>query len=258
MSKIEWTEVTWNPCTGCSKISEGCKHCYAAIMARRLRGMGQPNYINGFDLTVHPEVLEKPARIKKPSTIFVNSMSDTFHKDIPDEFIKLVFDVMKNISRHEYQVLTKRPDRLAKLAPELPWPENIWMGVTVESEKYVGRIEHLRTTPAKIRFLSLEPLLSPIPNLDLTGIDWVIAGGESGPGARPMNYEWVTSIRDQCVESGIPYFFKQWGNIRNNPDKNDPTHKKNGGKSKGGRLIDGKLWDEMPQRITQGGRNAPR
>ena len=246
MSKIEWTEVTWNPHTGCTKISKGCKKCYAEIMARRLKGMEQPNYVNGFAPTFHNEVLQKPALLKKPSIIFVDSMSDLFHKDFSDDSIRSVFDVMKEVERHTFQVLTKRAERLAELAPLLPWPENVWMGVTVESAEYTYRIDCLRTVPAKVRFLSVEPFLGPFPNINLMDIDWVIAGGESGPGARPVEYEWVASIRDQCLESGIPFFFKQWGHIRNNPDKNDPTHKKNGGKSKGGRLLDGRVWHEMP------------
>jgi len=250
MSKIEWTEDTLNCVTACSKISEGCQHCYAETMTRRLQAMGQEKYRNGFDqVTIHPECLASILKRKRPTTYFVNSMSDTFHEDVSTEFIKQIFDTMEIAYWHQFQVLTKRAVRLAELAPKLPWSENVWMGVTVESDKYLGRIDCLRGVPAATRFLSLEPLLSPIPNLDLSGIDWVIVGGESGPKARPMAPEWVTDIRDQCTQSKVSFFFKQFGHIRNNPDKNDPTHKKNGGKSKGGRRLDGRLWDEIPIKI---------
>ncbi len=230
-SSIEWTESTWNPLTGCTKISPGCKHCYAERMALRLQAMGQPNYANGFKLALHESALELPLKWKKPQTIFVNSMSDLFHKDVPEEFILRTFDVMRRADWHRYQVLTKRSDRLLQLSPMLPWKPHIWMGVSVENLKYKFRIDHLRETGAAVKFLSLEPLLGPLPGLDLRGIDWVIAGGESGPGARPMDRAWVLDIRDQCVEAGVPFFFKQWGGTR---------------KKKAGRELDGRTWDQMP------------
>jgi len=230
-SSIEWTDTTWNPLTGCTKISPGCKHCYAERMARRLKAMGQPNYANGFQLTLHEDMLGQPLTWRKPRTVFVNSMSDLFHKDVPTEFILRVFAVMRTASQHRFQVLTKRAERVAKLSAEIDWPPNVWMGVSVESAAYTFRIDHLRHTGAAVKFLSVEPLLGPIPDLDLTGIDWVIVGGESGPGARPMAEAWVTDIRDQCVEAGVSFFFKQWGGVV---------------KSKTGRELDGKTWDEMP------------
>jgi protein gp37 len=230
-SAIEWTESTWNPLTGCTKISPGCKHCYAERMSLRLKAMGQSNYVNGFKLTLHEEALELPLRWKKPQMIFVNSMSDMFHAKVPREFILQAFDVMRRAHWHRFQVLTKRADRLANLSGELPWANNIWMGVSVESESYTYRIDHLRETGASIRFLSLEPLLGPLDNLRLDGIDWVIVGGESGPGARLMDPEWVISIRNQCVESGVPFFFKQWGGVW---------------KKKFGRTLEGRTWDQMP------------
>ena len=232
-SGIEWTEATWNPVTGCTKISPGCKHCYAERMARRLRAMGQPNYARGFRLTLQPQMLELPLRWKKPQTIFVNSMSDLFHDDVWLAYIREVFDVMARAHWHRFQVLTKRARRLAEVAPELAWSANVWMGVSVESERYRHRIDRLRETDAGVKFLSLEPLLGPLPNLDLGGIDWVIVGGESGPGARPMAEAWVTDIRDQCRKEGVPFFFKQWGG----------RHKK-----RAGRVLDGQLWSEMPTR----------
>lgn len=233
-STIEWTESTWNPVTGCAKISPGCKNCYAERMSKRLKAMGQPNYKNGFQLAIHGHALEAPLKIKRPQTIFVNSMSDLFHKDVPTDFIKKVFDVMEQAKRHRFQVLTKRSGRLLKLSSKLPWPDNVWMGVSVENSDYTGRIEDLRKTNAKIKFLSIEPLLGPIPSLNLDGIDWVIVGGESGPKSRPMNPVWVTDIRDQCRKANAPFFFKQWGG----------TNKK-----KAGRILDGKKWDEMPAAV---------
>jgi protein gp37 len=230
-SSIEWTESTWNPVTGCNKISPGCKYCYAERMAERLRAMGQPNYRNGFELTLQPQMLELPLRWKKPQTIFVNSMSDLFHKDVPLEYVQRVFDVMRRAHWHRFQVLTKRADRLAALNPEIDWPENVWMGVSVENTDYLHRIDDLRTTGACVKFLSLEPLLGPLKELDLTHIDWVIVGGESGHCARPMDPAWVTDIRDQCAKAGVAFFFKQWGG------KN---------KKKAGRLLDGRTWDAMP------------
>ena len=230
-SSIEWTESTWNPLTGCTKISPGCQHCYAERMALRLQSMGQPHYANGFKLTLHEDSLELPLRWKRPQTIFVNSMSDLFHKDVPLGFIQKMFDVMNCASWHRFQVLTKRSDRLLELSPRLQWAPNIWMGVSVEKEDYLFRIAELRKTPAKIKFLSLEPLLGPLPNLKLRGIDWVIVGGESGPGARPMDPEWAIAIRDQCQAAGVAFFFKQWGGVR---------------KKATGRLLEGRTWDEMP------------
>ena len=233
-SSIEWTEATWNPLSGCTKISPGCKHCYAERMAGRLQAMGQPNYANGFALTLHEKALELPLRWKKPQTIFVNSMSDMFHAKVPRRFILKAFDVMEKAYWHRFQVLTKRAERLAILSEQLPWAENIWMGVSVESESYMHRVDSLRQTEAAIKFLSLEPLLGPLNNLCLDGIDWVIVGGESGPGARSMNAEWVLSIRDQCVRASVPFFFKQWGGVW---------------KKKFGRTLEGRTWDEMPRDI---------
>ena len=230
-SKIEWTESTWNPVTGCTKISPGCKNCYAERMAKRLQAMGQPNYANGFSLTVHPHVVEATLSWKAPQVIFVNSMSDLFHKDVPLAFIQKVFDVMKRAHWHQFQILTKRSGRMLQLDSSLAWAGNIWMGVSVETEQYQHRIDDLRQTSAAVKFLSLEPLLGSLPSLDLAGIDWVIVGGESGPRARPMDEEWVLEIRDQCVDQGVPFFFKQWGG----------TNKK-----KAGRILQGRTWDEMP------------
>ncbi len=230
-SAIEWTESTWNPVTGCTKVSPGCLHCYAERMAHRLKAMGQPNYANGFAVATHEDALLLPLRWKKSQVIFVNSMSDLFHESIPDDFILRVFEVMSRADWHLYQVLTKRSARLAELAPRLPWAPHIWMGVTVEGDKYRRRIDHLRACGAHTKFLSLEPLLGPLHDLDLREIDWVIAGGESGPQARPMDKLWVTDIRDQCVRAGVSFFFKQWGGV----------HKK-----KAGRRLDGRTWDEMP------------
>lgn len=231
-SSIEWTESTWNPVTGCTKISSGCKHCYAERMALRLQAMKQPNYSEGFKLTIHRQALELPLKWKKPQTIFVNSMSDLFHDDVPLPFIREAFDVMRQASWHRFQILTKRSERLATLSVELQWPENVWMGVSVENAHYAFRIQHLRSTAASLKFLSLEPLLGPLTDLDLSGIDWVIVGGESGPMARPMDRRWVTDIRDQCQQAAVPFFFKQWGGGR---------------KKKAGRLLDGRTWDEGPR-----------
>lgn len=228
---IEWTEATWNPVTGCTKVSPGCLHCYAERMARRLQAMGQPNYANGFAVTLHEHVLRAPLRWRKPQMVFVNSMSDLFHERVPLDFIRRAFAVMRQASRHTFQVLTKRSLRLADLDASLDWPPNVWVGVSVENRDYVCRVEHLRATQARVKFLSLEPLLGPLPGLDLAGIDWAIVGGESGPGARPMQEAWVTDIRDQCLDAGLPFFFKQWGGV----------HKK-----KAGRRLCGRTWDEMP------------
>jgi protein gp37 len=230
-SKIEWTECTWNPVTGCTRISPGCRNCYAERMARRLRAMGQPNYRHGFRLTLHPHMLELPLHWRQPRSIFVNSMSDLFHKDVPLDFIEKVFDVMCRAPQHRFQILTKRSERLRELSPRLTWPDNVWMGVTVESSDYIFRMEHLRQSGAAVKFISFEPLLSPIPNVDLAHIDWVILGGESGPRARPMRHEWVIDIRDQCLAAQVPFFFKQWGGVN---------------KKANGRLLDNQTWDGAP------------
>lgn len=233
-SRIEWTNATWNPLTGCTKISPGCKHCYAERLAKRLQAMGNPNYNNGFRLTLHEHALELPLSWKKPRMIFVNSMSDLFHKEVPEGFIQRTFEVMYVAWWHTFQVLTKRSDRLIALDSSIQWGPNVWMGVSVESGEYIYRINDLRQTHASIRFLSLEPLLGALDALDLAGIDWVIVGGESGPGARPMKEEWVTSVRDQCAVAGVPFFFKQWGGVN---------------KKRTGRLLEGRSWDEMPEVI---------
>ncbi len=233
-SKIEWTESTWNPVTGCTKISSGCQNCYAERMAKRLKAMGQANYKNGFALTCHPHALEIPLKSKKPQVIFVNSMSDLFHKDVSDSYIFDVFDIMMRAPHHQFQILTKRAERLAELASELQWAENIWMGVTVEARDYKYRIDLLRYIPACIKFLSLEPLLDDIEVIDLTNIDWVIAGGESGPNCRPIEAEWVRNVRNQCIDSQVPFFFKQWGGVN---------------KKKNGNLLDGRTWQETPSQF---------
>jgi protein gp37 len=230
-STIEWTESTWNPVTGCTKISEGCARCYAERMAHRLKAMGQKNYINGFDVTMHPHTLKIPLKWKKPQMIFVNSMSDLFHNDVPFLFIQKIFSVMSKSNWHRFQILTKRAERLAEVSPKLNWPENVWMGVTIESPSYLCRLEYLRNVPASVKFLSFEPLLGPIPEMDLTNIDWVIVGGESGPGARPMQREWVVDIQKNCHKENVPFFFKQWGGVN---------------KKKAGRLLNGRTFSEMP------------
>lgn len=230
-SSIEWTEATWNPLTGCTKISPGCKFCYAERMAKRLHAMGNPSYRNNFKLTLQEHILDVPLKWKKPRVIFVNSMSDLFHRDVPTEYILRVFDVMQQAHWHTFQVLTKRADRLAKLSAHLPWSRNIWMGVSVEREDYTPRIDHLRGTGALIKFLSLEPLLGPLPDLNLDKIDWVIVGGESGPGSRPMRRYWVEDIRKQCKRADVAFFFKQWGGFN---------------KKKAGRTLNNRTYDEMP------------
>lgn len=234
-STIEWTESTWNPVTGCTKISQGCKNCYAERMAKRLQAMGQPNYINGFNLNTHKHVLEYPLQWKKPQMIFVNSMSDLFHKDVPESFILSVFKVMREASWHTFQVLTKRSERLLELDKVLEWAPNIWMGVSVENHEVSYRINDLRKTTAFTKFLSCEPLIGSLKPLNLSGIDWVIAGGESGPGSRYMSEQWVYEIRDECIDSNTPFFFKQWGGVR---------------KKQNGRHLDGKTWDEMPTSVS--------
>lgn len=228
---IEWTDCTWNPASGCTKISAGCAHCYAERMARRLEAMGQARYRNGFAVTLHPEALEEPLGWKKSRLVFVNSMGDLFHEEIPLQFIQKVFDVMNRCPQHIFQILTKRSQRMAELAPLLEWGENIWMGVTVENSDYLHRIECLQRVPARVCFLSLEPLLGPLDDLVLDGLDWVIVGGESGPQARPMKEEWVLSIQSKCQKEGVPFFFKQWGGVN---------------KKKAGRLLQGRTWDQLP------------
>jgi len=221
-SSIEWTDMTWNPVTGCTKISAGCKNCYAERMARRLQAMGQPNYRNGFRVTLE---------LKKPRVIFVNSMSDLFHEEIPEKFIQDVFNVMRRAKWHHFQILTKRAERLAELTSRIEWPRNVWMGVSVENQDQVARMDHLRSTTAAVKFLSIEPLIGPIHSLDLAGIDWVIVGGESGPGSRPIEEKWVVEIKERCFEARVPFFFKQWGGFN---------------KKKNGRQLQGRTWDEMP------------
>lgn len=233
-SKIEWTNTTWNPVTGCTQISSGCANCYAYRMAMRLQAAGNPRYKNGFELTLHEDLISAPLAWRKPRLVFVNSMSDLFHEGIPFEFIKQIFETMKAAEKHTFQVLTKRSARLSELAPRLEWPTNVWMGVTVESESCSSRIKDLLTVQSAVRFISFEPLLGPIDNVDLEGINWVIVGGESGPGARPMKREWVTAIRDKCSDANVAFFFKQWGG---------PNKKKTG------RILDNRTWDDMPQII---------
>jgi len=243
-SRIEWTEASWNPVTGCTKASPGCQNCYAERLAKRLQAMGQPNYRDGFRVVLHPHALDAPLNWSRSQLVFVNSMSDLFHEDVPLDFIRKVFAVMTRARQHNFQVLTKRAERLEELAKKLPWPSNVWIGVSVESADYAYRIEHLRHVPASTRFISFEPLLADAGHLDLTDIHWAIVGGESGPGARPMEPEWALAIRDQCQDQSVPFFFKQWGGV----------HKK-----KAGRLLDGRVWDEYPARpvpaiIGSGGR----
>lgn len=233
-SSIEWTEMTWNPTTGCSKISAGCKFCYAEVMSRRLKAMGVEKYKKNFKLAIHEDELDTPYAWKHSKIVFVNSMSDLFHKKVPIEFIQRVFNVMNDNPQHVFQVLTKRADLLLEYdkAKHLKWSHNIWMGVSVENEKVMSRIDSLRRTKAKTKFLSLEPLIGPLPKMNLRKIDWVIVGGESGRKPRPMNPDWVLDIQEQCEEADVAFFFKQWGG----------TNKK-----KTGRVLDGRTWDEMPE-----------
>lgn len=239
-SKIEWTEATWNPTVGCTKISQGCKHCYAESMAKRLQAMGTPGYENGFKLTVLRNRLEEPLRRKKPTVYFVNSMSDLFHKQIPDTYIEEVFDVISRCPQHTFQVLTKRADRLAAFFKHRTPPKNSWIGVSVEDRRHgVPRIDALRQVDASVRFLSVEPLLQDLGEIDLTGIHWVIVGGESGPKARPMKLEWVADIKRQCEEAGVEFFFKQWGGWG--------ADGKRRSKKANGRLLEGRTWDGMPE-----------
>ena len=230
-SRIEWTGSTWNPITGCDKVSPGCDHCYAERMARRLQAMGVAKYRNGFKVTLHPDVLSAPIRWKKPHLVFVNSMADIFHKDVPIEYIQRIFEVMRSCPQHVFQVLTKRSKRMVRVSGQLPWPDNVWLGVTVETARYRFRIDDLRKTPARIKWLSLEPLLGPLGEVDLTDIDWAVVGGESGPGARPVQEEWILEIRRRCRRSGTAFFFKQWGGVN---------------KKRTGRTLRGKIYDEMP------------
>ncbi|OGA17728.1 MAG: hypothetical protein A3H32_10665 [Betaproteobacteria bacterium RIFCSPLOWO2_02_FULL_63_19] len=234
-SNIEWTEVTWNPVTGCTKISQGCKHCYAERMAKRLTAMGAERYRNGFEVTLHPDLVDLPRRWRQPRVVFVNSMSDLFHDDVPLAYIQRVFATMRDCPHHTFQILTKRSDRLAQFAPLLQWPANVWMGVSVEDARVRHRIADLQATPAQVRFLSLEPMIGPLDDLPLQGIHWVIVGGESGPRARPMQKEWVRSVLRQCRVAKVPFFFKQWGGVR---------------KDLTGRALNGRTYDEMP-RIVQ-------
>jgi protein gp37 len=230
-SNIEWTEMTWNPVTGCTKVSQGCKHCYAERMAKRLTAMGAERYRNGFSVTLHPDLVDIPRGWRLPRVVFVNSMSDLFHDDIPLAYIQRVFATMRDCPRHTFQVLTKRSERLAELAPHLPWPENVWMGVSVEDARVLHRVADLQSVQAKVRFLSLEPLIGPLESLPLDGIHWVIVGGESGPQARPMRKEWVKDILRQCRAAKVPFFFKQWGGTR---------------KDLTGRELNGRTYSEMP------------
>lgn len=235
-SAIEWTDATWNPVRGCTKVSPGCKHCYAETFAERFRGVPGHPFERGFDLRLVPDALELPLKWRASRRIFVNSMSDLFHEDVPDEYVVRVFDVMRRASQHRFQVLTKRAERMAKLTASLRIPDHVWMGVSVENAEYTDRIDELRRVKAKVRFLSVEPLLGPIRRLNLRGIHWVIVGGESGPRARPMQAEWVHAIRDRCIAAEVPFFFKQWGGVR---------------KHTTGRILDGRTWDEMPDRIAR-------
>lgn len=228
---IEWTNMTWNPVTGCSKVSQGCKHCYAERMAKRLKAMGSPRYVDGFQVTLHPDLLDLPKRWRQPRLIFVNSMSDLFHEDVPFDYIERVFETMRECPKHVFQVLTKRSARLKDLGGKLDWPANVWMGVSVEDERVLSRVDDLRETPALVRFLSCEPLIGPLPNMNLEGIHWVIVGGESGPRSRPMESSWALDIRDQCEKAEVDFFFKQWGGVR---------------KDLTGRELDGRLHNDMP------------
>lgn len=242
-SAIEWTEATWNPVTGCDRVSPGCAHCYALELSARLKRFGQAKYQRdgtrassgpGFGVTLHRQTLQAPLRWKRPRVIFVNSMSDLFHDEVPVDFIREIFEVMAQAERHVFQILTKRHERLSELAPLLPWPANVWMGVSIENRRFVHRADHLREVPAAVRFISAEPLLGPLENLDLDGIDWLIAGGESGFRHRPVREEWLLTLRDQCVRQRVAFFFKQWGGVR---------------PKSGGRLLDGREWNEMPGHV---------
>jgi protein gp37 len=231
-SAIEWTQATWNPVTGCHKVSPGCAHCYAETFAERWRGIRGHHYEQGFDLRLWPERLDHPLRWKKPRFIFVNSMSDLFHEQIPDDYIASIFDVMARADHHIFQILTKREQRMLDLAPDLPWPPHVWMGVTIENRRFVDRADFLREVPAEVRFISAEPLLGYLEGLNLADIHWLIAGGESGPKHRPVKVDWLRYVRDLCLDAEVPFFFKQWGGIRS---------------KSGGRILDGQVWNEMPE-----------
>jgi protein gp37 len=233
-SHIEWTESTWNPVTGCSKVSAGCKHCYAERMAKRLQAMGNQRYVNGFALTLHADLVDAPRSWKTPRLVFVNSMSDLFHRDVPLDFIQQVFQTMRDCPQHVFQILTKRSDRVCELGNQIAWPQNVWMGVSVENAAVLHRVDDLRIVPAAVRFLSCEPLIGSLATIDLRGIHWVIVGGESGPGARAIKIEWVREIYRACRKQKVPFFFKQWGGVR---------------KDLTGRLLGGKTYDEMPERV---------
>ncbi len=240
-SSIEWTESTWNPITGCDRVSPGCAHCYALDLSARLKRFGQAKYQRdgtrpssgpGFAVTLHPQTLDVPLRWKRPRMIFVNSMSDLFHEEVPLEYIEEIFAVMQRAEQHTFQILTKRDERLSELAEKLPWPANVWMGVSIENRRFVHRADHLRRVPAAVRFISAEPLLGPLDSLELDMMDWLIAGGESGHKHRPVQEKWLIDLRDRCVEAEVPFFFKQWGGQR---------------PKSGGRLLDGKEWNQMPE-----------
>lgn len=233
ISKIEWTEVTWNPITGCSKISDGCINCYAAAFAKRLKAMGNIRYKNGFQPTVHEDLIDLPFQWKTPKRVFVNSMSDIFHEQIPDKYILQIFETMNQCRQHEFQVLTKRPERLSSLNDKIVWTDNIWMGVTIESDKYLNRADMLRNCGARIKFISAEPLLSRLNNLNLTDIDWLIVGGESGPHCRPIKKEWVEELLDLAKDNNTAFFFKQWGGFN---------------KKKNGKLLNGKIYQDYPNK----------
>lgn len=249
-SSIEWTELTWNPVTGCTKISPGCKFCYAEVMAKRLKLMGAEKYKDGFEIRLHPASLNTPFTWKKPKIVFVNSMSDLFHPEVPIEYIQAVFSVMNQTPKHTYQILTKRSGRLLQLSNLLNWTDNIWMGVSVESEKYTFRIEELRLTAARTKFLSIEPMIAPIRSLDLKNIDWVIVGGESGPKARPIKKVWIEYIKDKCEESNTAFFFKQWGKSKFNANQKDPTIQSDHPMhAKGGCELNGETFRAMPNTL---------
>ena len=246
-SNIEWTELTWNPVTGCNKISPGCKNCYAEVMTRRLKSMGVEKYSDGFKIRTHPDTLSTPFTWKKSKVVFVNSMSDLFHPEVPLGYIKAVFAVMNQTPQHIYQVLTKRSERLLEIAHELNWTENIWMGVSVENEDYAYRIDELSRTPARTKFLSIEPLIGAVKTIDLQNINWVIVGGESGHKARPLKKEWVDDIKVKCETHKVPFFFKQWGKPKFNVNPTDPTiYAKHPDHAKGGCQLDGKIYRQMP------------
>jgi protein gp37 len=247
-SPIEWTTMTWNPVTGCTKVSPGCDHCYAETFAERFRGVPGHVYERGFDLQLRPARLEQPLAWRRPATVFVNSMSDLFQAEVPESYIARVVEVMRQASWHTFQILTKRAERLERISRRLRWPENVWLGVSVESPLYYSRIRQLSRVDVTVRFLSCEPLLATLPGLPLEGIAWVIAGGESGPGARPMQPAWVRGIRDQCRAAGVPFFFKQWGAwAPEEPEASgEDVSLRRVGKKQAGRVLDGRTWDEMP------------